>query len=141
MTELAIERVAALDPALLDHCDFSFGASGWVYPFDSVFVLPRPERLLALVRLDGRVAGYVACRRDGDAGEVRRLEVDRAARGSGLGRLLLEEARRWAGEQGLAALVLETLADNPDAGRFFAHQGFALVREADALHWRLPLRD
>ena len=137
-SEAAIERVETLDPALLAQCDFSFGTSAG-YPFDSAFAVPRAGRLLALVRIDREVAGYIACTIAGAAAEVRRLEIDRGVRGQGLGRRLLDEGRLWATEQGLAALQLETLADNPYAGRFFGHYGFTLAREADALHWHLSL--
>ncbi|MEP9358513.1 GNAT family N-acetyltransferase [Sphingomonas sp. KR3-1] len=129
---VAIERVETLDPTALARCDF-------VYPFDSAFARPRAGRMLAVLRVDGRVAGYLACQRDGDAGEVRRLEIDRGHRGQGLGRRLLDEARRWAAELGLSALVLETLADNPAAGRFFGRNGFVQRDAANALHWQLPL--
>ncbi|MFS2110343.1 GNAT family N-acetyltransferase [Sphingomonas sp. Sphisp140] len=141
--DVSLERVSALDSAWFAGCDFGLDPAGRAYPFDPAYsVSLGPERrMIAVARIDGRVAGYAACQRDGDAGEVRRLEIDHAARGQGLGRLLLGEARRWAGEQGLAALVLETMADNPAAGRFFAHQGFVLIRQAKALHWQLTLRD
>ena len=129
-----VERVETLDPAAHAQCDFA-------YPFDSAFAVSRAAQMIAILRVDGRVAGYVACLRDGDAGAVRRLEIDRARRGQGLGRRLLAEARSWGAELGLSALVLETLADHPASGRFFAHNGFVLHRAAQTLHWRLPLGD
>jgi len=136
---VAIERVATLDPAWLAGCDFGFDASGRAYPFDSAFAVPRAARMLALARIYGRIAGYVACTRDGEAAEVRRIEIDRPHRGRDLGQRLLGEARIWAGEQGLSALRLETLPDNPEAGRFFSRYGFNQVRAVDSLHWHLPL--
>ncbi|KAI1692351.1 dual-specificity RNA methyltransferase RlmN [Ditylenchus destructor] len=51
-------------------------------------------------------------------------------------------ARRSAGlglGDGLSALWLETLADNPAAGRFFGRYGFTLTVRGDVLHWRMPL--
>ncbi|WP_184162135.1 GNAT family N-acetyltransferase [Sphingomonas kyeonggiensis] len=135
-----IERIASLDPALLAGCDFGLGTSGRAYPFDNAFAVPRAARMLALARVDGQVAGYIACTRDGDSVEVRRIEIDRARRGQGVGQCLLGEARAWAGEQGLSALRLETLADNPEAGRFFARHGFVRTQATDALHWHLPLQ-
>jgi len=137
---VAIERVATLDPAWFAGCDFGFGASGSGYPFDSAFAVSRAGRMLALVRVDGRVAGYIACARDGEAAEVRRIEIDRSHRGHGLGQRLLGEARAWAREQGLSALRLETLADNPEAGRFFARYGFSQSHAAESQHWYLPLQ-
>ncbi len=136
---VAIERVATLDPAWFAGCDFGFGASGSGYPFDSAFAVSRAGRMLALVRVEGRVAGYIACARDGEAVEVRRIEIDRSHRGRGLGQRLLGEVRAWAREQGLSALRLETLADNPEAGRFFARYGFTQGPPASALYWHLTL--
>lgn len=134
-----IERVATLDPALFAGCDFGFEPPGRAYAFDTAFAVPRAARMLAVAHVDRRVAGYIACTRDGRAAEVRRIEVDRAQRSRGLGQRLLGEARAWAAEQGLSALRLETLADNPEAGRFFDRYGFTLAHEAEALHWHLPL--
>jgi GNAT superfamily N-acetyltransferase len=136
---VAIERVATLDPAWFADCDFGIGVAGRAYPFDSAFAVPRASRMLALLRVDGRIAAYIACIRDGDAAEVRRIEVDRPHRSQGLGQRLLGEAQAWAREQGLSALRLETLADNPEAGHFFARYGFSQSHAADALHWHLPL--
>nr|WP_257215045.1 GNAT family N-acetyltransferase [Sphingomonas sp. R-74633] len=112
------------------------------YPFDPAFTSHRAtdRRMLAFVRVAGRIAGYVACQQDGGgAAEVRRLEIDRRCRGQGLGQLLLGEARAWAAEQGLAALRLETMADNPAAGRFFARYGFTQSDGEGVLHWHLSL--
>jgi len=137
---VAIERVDTLDRVLLSRCDFSFGRPARAYPFDPGFETPRAARMIAVARVDGLVAGYGVCQRSGEAGEIRRLEIDGPHRGRGLGRRLLDEARGWAAELGLAALRLETLADNPDAARFFAHQGFTPAgQQGDALHWYLPL--
>lgn len=137
---VAIERVATLDRALLSACDFSFGTPARAYPFDPGFETPRAVRMIAVARVDGLVAGYGVCQRSGDAAEIRRLEIDAAHRGQGLACRLLDVARGWAAELGLAALRLETLADNPDAARFFAQQGFAAAgQEGVVLHWYLPL--
>jgi GNAT superfamily N-acetyltransferase len=137
---VTIERVSTLDPALVAACDFGFEPSGRAYPFDSGFAVPRAARMLALAHVDGQVAGYIACTRDLDAVEVRRIEVDRSQRGQGLGRRLLAEAQAWASEQGLFVLRLETLADNPEAGRFFARYGFSQSHAVDTLLWHLSLQ-
>ena len=136
---VTIERVATLDPAMVAHCDFSTDPSRGAYPFDSAFASPRSGRLIAVVRVDGRVAGYVACSSDGASAEVRRIEIDRGHRSQGLGRRLLDEARDWASATGLSALRLETHGNNAVAGRFFGRYGFTPIRQADALHWRMPL--
>lgn len=133
-----IERVATLDPAMVAHCDFSVDPSRGAYPFDSALTNSRSGRMIAVARIDGRVAGYIACLLDNEAAEVRRLEIDRCHRNRGLGCRLLDEAWDWASAMGLAALRLETLADNPAAGRFFRRYGFTLISRGEALHWRMP---
>ena len=137
---VTIERVATLDPALFVHCDFSFDPSRGAYPFDSALTAPRSGRMIAVARIDGCVAGYVACLSDGISAEVRRIEIDRCCRDQGLGRRLLDEARDWAVAAGLTALRLETLAHNPAAGRFFARYGFASTERGGVLDWQMPLR-
>ena len=134
-----VERVATLDPAMLAHCDFSFDPEGGAYPFDGAFAVPGPGRMIGVARVDGRVAGYIACLSDDESTEVRRIEIDRGYRGQGLGRRLLDEARDRACATSLSALRLETLPDNPRAGRFFARYGFILTGQADTLYWRMPL--
>ena len=136
---VSIERVATLDPAMLAQCDFSFDPARGAYPFDSAFAVPRSGRMIAVARIDGQVAGYIACLSDGISAEVRRIEIDRRYRGQGLARRLLDEARDWGGVMGLQALRLETLADNPAAGRFFDRYGFTLTGQDEELHWRMPL--
>ena len=136
---VGIERVATLDPAMLAHCDFSFDPQRSVYPFDSAFAVPRSGRMIAVARIGGRVSGYIACLADGESADVRRVEIDRPHRDQGLGRRLLDEARDWAYSVGLQALRLETLADNPAAGRFFERYGFTPIGQGDVLHWRMPL--
>ncbi|PJI88141.1 GNAT family N-acetyltransferase [Sphingomonas koreensis] len=136
---VGIERIATIDPAMLAQCDFSFDPAVGAYPFDSALAVPRSGRMIAVARTDGRVAGYLACLSDGASAEMRRIEIDRGYRGQGLGRRLLDEARNWAWATGLSALWLETLADNPAAGRFFGRYGFTLTVRGDVLHWRMPL--
>jgi len=71
------------------------------------------EHALFVAELDGRVAGWVhvfiykllEARRLGGIGG---LIVDEAHRGRGLGRKLMEQAERWAGEQGCPTVDLRS---------------------------------
>lgn len=175
--EVTIERVATLDPALLAGCDFAFDVTEEAvppfdgpgiaatrpvaprlksYPFDTAFETGRrnSERMIALARVDGQVAGYLVCLRGwNQCAEIHRLEVDRQHRMHGVARRLVDAARGWAGEQGLPALRLKTQADNVPACRFYARYGFTLAgadrmlyrwldgpQDETALFWYLPLR-
>ncbi|PPL15172.1 GNAT family N-acetyltransferase [Microterricola pindariensis] len=72
-------------------------------------------------------------------GEVTRVFVDAAARGLGLGRLLMGELEVQARAQGLSALRLDTRSDLVEARRLYAAVGYAEVAPHNddpyADHW------
>jgi GNAT superfamily N-acetyltransferase len=79
----------------------------------------------------GTAAGCVALRRiptDGFACEMKRLWVDGAFRGLGLGRRLVEKAIEWAKQMGFETMYLDTVpAAMPEANRLYAGMGFERV--------------
>ncbi|MEO6805465.1 MAG: GNAT family N-acetyltransferase, partial [Edaphobacter sp.] len=81
--------------------------------------LPRPYFALLLAEVDGAAAGCVALRwvaRDESGCEMKRLWVDGAFRGLGLGRRLVEEAVARAKRMGLKTMYLDTVpAAMPEA--------------------------
>ncbi len=87
--------------------------------------------VLLLATVDGVAAGCVALRRipaDGLACEMKRLWVDGAFRGFGLGRRLVEEAIEWAKQREFGAMYLDTVpAAMPEANRLYAAMGFERV--------------
>ncbi|AWK87112.1 GNAT family N-acetyltransferase [Azospirillum thermophilum] len=83
--------------------------------------------LLAVLRRDGRFGGYLLASVAWNGyGLIEDLAVDRSLRGQGAGRLLMDEAVRWAREQGLPGLRLETQSNNVPACRFYQRYGFVL---------------
>ncbi|HEX4578043.1 MAG TPA: GNAT family N-acetyltransferase [Edaphobacter sp.] len=90
--------------------------------------LPEPYFALLLAKVDGVAAGCVALRRvtrDETGCEMKRLWVDGAFRGLGLGRRLVEEAIGWAKGLGFKAMYLDTVpAAMPEANRLYAAMGF-----------------
>ena len=81
-----------------------------------------------LARVDGRPVGCVALGELGDGvGEVKRMYVDLAARGSGLGRLLLEGVEGLAVERGYRRLRLETGTEQPEALRLYGSAGWRRI--------------
>ena len=90
--------------------------------------LPAPYFALLLAEVDGVAAGCVALRRvarDESGCEMKRLWVDGAFRGFGLGRRLVEEAILWAKGLGFKAMYLDTVpAAMPEANRLYAAMGF-----------------
>jgi len=90
--------------------------------------LPEVYFVLLLAEVDGVAAGCVALRRvasDEWGCEMKRLWVDGAFRGLGLGRRLVEEAIEWAKRLGLKTMYLDTVpAAMPEANRLYAAMGF-----------------
>lgn len=60
--------------------------------------------------------------------EIRALVVDAAARRGGVGRALVEEARRWAKAQGVAKLRVRSNVKRDEAHRFYPALGFKLAK-------------
>ena len=69
--------------------------------------------------------------------EIGGLVVDEAARGRGVGRLLLEAAVRWAAEQGYGKLRVRSNVIREDAHRFYEREGFRRVKTQAVFDRRL----
>jgi GNAT superfamily N-acetyltransferase len=93
--------------------------------------LPGAYVVLLLAVVDGTAAGCVALRplRGEQRGcEMKRLWVDGAFRGYGLGRLLVKEVIAWAEGAGFEAMYLDTVpAAMPEANRLYEAMGFVRV--------------
>jgi ribosomal protein S18 acetylase RimI-like enzyme len=111
--------------------------------------LPGEYAVLLLAWVDGEAAGCVALRplpREEQACEMKRLWVDGAFRGLGLGRRLVDEAIRWAERAGFEAMYLDTVpAAMPEANRLYEAMGFTRVERynkspiSDVVFFRLSL--
>jgi putative acetyltransferase len=81
-----------------------------------------------VARLDGAPVGCGAVRKlDAATAEVKRMFVDPAARGHGLGRALLEALERAAAGLGARRLVLETGLRQHEAVALYRRAGFVDV--------------
>jgi len=76
----------------------------------------------------GRLVGAVDVQQQAwrKAGWVWNIAVDRAYRGRGLGREMLERVLEWGRRQGLRAIILEAQTNNWHACRFYQRFGFQL---------------
>lgn len=94
--------------------------------------LANEQAILLCARLDRKIVGYAYARlepKDWNAlldahGALHDILVDEAARGQGIGRLLLERVQRELRERGVARLVLHTAVQNHAAQRLFTGAGF-----------------
>ena len=95
---------------------------------DALEGLPRSRVFVATA--DRRVVGWIQLEvqhtllAPGLRGLVTALVVDSDWRRRGVGRRLLNEARRWARAQGLVALRVRTRTDREDALAFYLAMGF-----------------
>jgi len=102
-------------------------------PADNFFELAEEQTagdrgVFLLARVDGRAVGCGALRRiDATTGEIKRMYVAPAARGTGLGRRLLDELERHTCGLGLRRLVLETGTRQPQAIGLYRRAGFARI--------------
>jgi GNAT superfamily N-acetyltransferase len=106
---------------------------------------PERDRFLCAVR-DGRIIGSVTI--DGsesasppDTAHLRWFIMDDAARGSGLGGRLMQEAMGFALATGFAQVYLWTFAGLDAARRLYDRHGFELVEELEAEQWGTTVRE
>ena len=88
-----------------------------------------PDAAVFVTEQDGAVLGFASVVRDvaftGEAqAYIGELAVAAEAEGHGVGQNLLAAVERWARDQGLTLLTLETGAANQRARRFYARAGF-----------------
>jgi DNA-binding MarR family transcriptional regulator/GNAT superfamily N-acetyltransferase len=130
--------MAAYFAELDERFDVGFEA-GQSLPADAGDLRP-PAGLLLVARLRGRPIGCAAIKFHGDdPAEIKRMWVDREARGLGLGRRLLREIERAAAERGVTVLHLETNRSLHEAIALYRSCGYTEVEpfndEPYAHHW------
>lgn len=88
---------------------------------------------------EGKVIGYISTRLDREAGKGRipNLAVDQAARGRGLGRRLMEHALDYFRREGMAFVMIETMANNAAGQHLYPSCGF--VEAGRQIHYALKL--
>jgi GNAT superfamily N-acetyltransferase len=117
---------AGMIPAtILDRMDVSRNET-WI---SGLIEQPRPRATLVVEGPDGTVKGYALAApcRDDDVpgfGEIEAIYLEPAARGSRLGRPLLEAAAGTLAGSGFETAVLWVLTRNEGARRFYERAGF-----------------
>jgi GNAT superfamily N-acetyltransferase len=95
-----------------------------------------PEAVLLLGFMGDEAVGCVAVKqrrdRPGDC-EMKRLWTEPVARGTGMGKALIEAAMAWSQQQGARTLLLDTVATAmPDAVRLYRKMGFVETERHNA---------
>lgn len=88
---------------------------------------------------DGKLLGYISTRLDPEAGKGRipNLAVDKAARGGGIGRRLIEHALEYFRREGMAFAMIETMENNPVGRHLYPSCGF--VETGRQIHFAVKL--
>jgi putative acetyltransferase len=126
---LDIRTESPLSPDARALIDASQSALEAVYAADEIFTLD-PEELAApnaqflVARVDGKAVGCIALVDNLRYGELKRLFVDAAARGLGLGQRLVAAAEAAARDVGLKVLRLETGPELVPAVKLYRSLGY-----------------
>lgn len=88
---------------------------------------------------NGHVLGYITTRIDREVskGRIPNLAVDEHARGRGLGRRLIEHALEYFRREGMAYVMIETMANNAVGQHLYPSCGF--VEAGRQIHYALKL--
>ncbi len=135
----ALDRPGDLGWVVARHGELYASEHGWDQRFEALVAdivagfADHDPRLEGgwIAEVDGRRAGSVLCTASGRPGvaKLRALLVEPAARGRGVGRLLVERCVSFAREAGYSRLELWTTANLEMAGRLYEAFGFQVVRE------------
>lgn len=86
-----------------------------------------------------RVVGQIEVKRHWNRfAFIEDVKVDRHFRRHGIGRKLMNEAARWARDNGLAGMMLETQTNNVKACQFYESCGFAIGGFDSNLYKAIP---
>jgi ribosomal protein S18 acetylase RimI-like enzyme len=102
-----------------------------------------PSDLPLVAESGGELLGLLWGRNDSSEPEVVHLYqmwVAPAARGTGIGRMLLDAAVAWAGERGARRVLLSVACGDTPAARLYARRGFEPAGDAEPLRAGSDLR-
>jgi GNAT superfamily N-acetyltransferase len=106
------------------YSDLGQDGSGGFSPNDVLV----PRSAFVVARLNGEPVGCGALRpMDAEAAEVKRMFVAAEVRGQGIGKAILTELERLAGEFGYRVLRLETAGRQPEAIALYERYGFQRI--------------
>ncbi len=139
-----LRRVTASDAEAVAHLSEQLG-----YPMAVDVVRSRlanlalqPEHAIIVAELNGAVCGWVHAHVQrslvsGERGAILGLVVAQERRRSGIGRLLMAEAERWARDRGVDELVLRSNVKRSESHAFYPALGYEHFRTQAVYRKRL----
>jgi ribosomal protein S18 acetylase RimI-like enzyme len=105
-------------------------------------VLGRPWHRVLVAVVGGDVVGWIhvapsVTLESDPAAEIAGLVVDEAFRGLGIGARLIDEAERWAGDQGFARMRVRSNVKRNRAKRFYERAGYEVTKRQRNFEKRL----
>lgn len=89
--------------------------------------IDNPDHIKYLAFVGNQVVGQIMLKRNWNKyAYVEDIEVDKHYRRYGVGRKLIEQAKRWAKASGLSGIMLETQSNNVRACKFYESCGFVI---------------
>jgi ribosomal protein S18 acetylase RimI-like enzyme len=86
-----------------------------------------PDKAIYLAYADNTLAGQIVLYKYwNNFAYIFELLVDIDYRGRGIGRKLMDQAKKWAKARNLAGLMLETQSNNVQASKFYEQYGFVI---------------
>lgn len=149
VTEVVLRRATAEDVAVIvamladDDVAAARESLGDLAPYLRAFasIDADPSELLAVAERDGQVVATVQVswlpglsRRGALRAQIEAVRVSRAARGSGLGEVMVRWAIEQARSRGCTLVQLTTDKMRTDAHRFYDRLGFTATHEGYKLH-------
>jgi GNAT superfamily N-acetyltransferase len=120
--------VQALVDAQQEEMRGRYAGVGDIGPAREARMFELPDGVFLVTRVDGRaVACGGVCRFDTVRAELKRMYVTPAARGTGLGRCMLEALEAEARQLGYTGIVLETGDRQPEALGLYVSAGYAPI--------------
>jgi ribosomal-protein-alanine N-acetyltransferase len=115
-------------------------ARSFVDPWPADAFRPYLGALFWVAEDDGAVVGYLVARTAGDEAEVLDIAVDPAARGRGIGRVLVTRALETLRDRGARRTFLEVRESNAVALKLYQSLGFLPVGRRRS-YYRQPTED
>ncbi len=94
-----------------------------------------PDHTLFVYRKDYKVAGFITVEKVNDQqAEIELIAVDPDLQRTGIGKILIQQACRWAASRGCSQLVVATQSENREACGLYSASGFSITKKTAIWH-------